>query len=163
MTKILEGETHAQAMKRELLDRVERLGGVSAAMKSNVVRITEAKTQYQAFEMAGRIAKVQGAPVYWVKSEYLPDAVKEVLIKNQGKHLSEVQVAVAYPPVAGQAGGGGENVSLIVLPWWSHENDHAVEVEVGCIHEIKGTNLGNCYNRYECVKCGYMYEVDSSD
>jgi len=31
-----------------------------------------------------------------------------------------------------------------------------------CVHEYKQTNLGNCYNRYTCVKCGGSYEVDSS-
>ena len=28
---------------------------------------------------------------------------------------------------------------------------------------IVRTNLGNCYNRYTCTKCGITYTVDSSD
>ena len=38
--------------------------------------------------------------------------------------------------------------------WW----------EFGCNHKMEHTaNLGNCYNRYTCTKCGYVDDVDSSD
>jgi len=34
----------------------------------------------------------------------------------------------------------------------------------GCDHDYQhSTNLGNCYNRYECTKCGFTKDVDSSD
>lgn len=33
-----------------------------------------------------------------------------------------------------------------------------------CIHEWRHTrNLGNCYNEYECTKCGSKKKVDSGD
>lgn len=32
-----------------------------------------------------------------------------------------------------------------------------------CEHEYKITNLGRCWNRYDCQKCGFSKEVDSSD
>lgn len=33
----------------------------------------------------------------------------------------------------------------------------------GCEHEYAQETLGRCYNKYTCKKCGYSYEVDSSD
>lgn len=32
-----------------------------------------------------------------------------------------------------------------------------------CLHEYKGVKTGNCLYQYTCTKCGYTYEVDSSD
>lgn len=32
-----------------------------------------------------------------------------------------------------------------------------------CEHEFERTNLGRCFNRYDCKKCGYSEEIDSSD
>lgn len=32
-----------------------------------------------------------------------------------------------------------------------------------CEHEYAQETLGRCYNKYTCKKCGYSYEVDSSD
>lgn len=32
-----------------------------------------------------------------------------------------------------------------------------------CEHEYAQETLGRCYNGYTCKKCGYYYEVDSSD
>lgn len=162
MVKLQDGETLAQAQKRDLLERVEKLGGVSDALRNCAVRIREARTQHEAFEMAERIAKVPHVPVWHVKFDNLPDAAKELMRKNESV-LSNCRVTIAYPPIGGQTGGGGENVSLIVLPWWSHENARAIEIEVGCNHKMKTTNLGRCYNKYSCVKCGFEYSVDSGD
>lgn len=30
-------------------------------------------------------------------------------------------------------------------------------------HSRKETNIGRCLNRYTCDKCGFSYEIDSSD
>ena len=30
-----------------------------------------------------------------------------------------------------------------------------------CLHEMKGTKLGNCYWGYTCKYCGYSYNIDS--
>jgi transposase-like protein len=30
-------------------------------------------------------------------------------------------------------------------------------------HSRKETNIGRCWNRYTCDKCGFSYEIDSSD
>lgn len=32
-----------------------------------------------------------------------------------------------------------------------------------CDHEFKSQNLGRCYNKYTCTKCGRFYTIDSSD
>jgi len=32
-----------------------------------------------------------------------------------------------------------------------------------CAHEYVGQNAGRCYTRYECVRCGDVYHIDSSD
>lgn len=32
-----------------------------------------------------------------------------------------------------------------------------------CTHEFIETNIGRCYNRYDCVHCRHSYKVDSSD
>lgn len=35
--------------------------------------------------------------------------------------------------------------------------------DVTCVHEWTFTkNLGNCYNRYTCSRCGKVWDVDSS-
>lgn len=33
----------------------------------------------------------------------------------------------------------------------------------GCHHEYTGRNAGRCYTIYTCKKCGYVYDIDSSD
>lgn len=33
----------------------------------------------------------------------------------------------------------------------------------GCLHEYRGRQAGNCYYVYTCVKCGDIYDIDSSD
>ncbi len=33
----------------------------------------------------------------------------------------------------------------------------------GCVHKYETQNLGRCWNRYTCKKCGHSYESDSSD
>jgi transposase-like protein len=30
-------------------------------------------------------------------------------------------------------------------------------------HSRRETNIGRCFNRYTCDKCGFSYEIDSSD
>lgn len=32
---------------------------------------------------------------------------------------------------------------------------------LGCSHEYKGRNAGNCYTIYTCMKCGSSYDIDS--
>lgn len=32
-----------------------------------------------------------------------------------------------------------------------------------CDHNYKGTTIGKCLTRYECSKCGYTQQIDSSD
>jgi hypothetical protein len=33
----------------------------------------------------------------------------------------------------------------------------------GCSHDYVERNIGRCYSRYDCGKCGDSYTVDSSD
>lgn len=30
-------------------------------------------------------------------------------------------------------------------------------------HQQRSENIGRCFNRYICDKCGFSYEIDSSD
>jgi len=34
---------------------------------------------------------------------------------------------------------------------------------IGCNHEYSSVNTGRCLHQLTCKKCGYSYEVDSSD
>lgn len=48
----------------------------------------------------------------------------------------------------------GKQFTDSAYEWW----------DIGCDHEDEHVaNLGNCYNRYKCKKCGYTHDVDSSD
>ena len=66
---------------------------------------------------------------------------------------------------------GFDNGLAIVFPNdWKIVDDHAEYKDlptfllIGCDHDYKqSANLGNCYNRYECTKCGFTKDVDSSD
>ena len=162
MVKLLDGETMSQAMRRDLGERVEKFGGIIAAMNEHATKIREAESQHDAFEIADRTG-FKESYTYWVDSAGLPQAVKDILVKNAGRYHHQVQVKLAYPMIGGQSGGGGENVCMIILPWWSDKNARAIEIEAGCSHEMQTTNLGRCYNRYSCAKCGYSYTVDSGD
>jgi hypothetical protein len=54
-------------------------------------------------------------------------------------------------------------IRVLVIPQFGIGNSLAVTADYGCVHKMERTNLGRCYNRYTCEKCGYSYEVDSGD
>ena len=52
---------------------------------------------------------------------------------------------------------------ILIPPQFGWETALAVTADYGCSHSMKRTNLGRCYNRYDCDKCDYSYTVDSGD
>ena len=32
-----------------------------------------------------------------------------------------------------------------------------------CVHEFNGNSVGRCWSKHTCAKCGYTYDIDSSD
>ena len=52
---------------------------------------------------------------------------------------------------------------ILVPPQFGWNTALAVTADYGCSHSMKRTNLGRCYNRYDCDKCDYSYTVDSGD
>lgn len=69
-------------------------------------------------------------------------------------------------PPSGQIGRGTPNIYLILEPrFWGYRDGKAevLRVELGCDHDYKSETLGRCWYRSTCQKCGYQFEVDSSD
>jgi len=150
---------------QKLKDRLEALGGFDGALANSVVRVRVIETQYDAFSLAMRCAEVPNAPKWWLESSLLPEEAKNALLANSRRRtLSNSYTAMlAYPEIGGQSGGGGSNVSIIVLPYWGDPDGKIVEISVGCKHEMQTSKLGNCYYKYTCSLCGFNYSVDSGD
>lgn len=161
MVQLREGETLSAAMRRGIEERVEKLGGLVEAIQHSTVKIREAESQHVVYEMTKRIVSAN-APTWIVKRSLMPEEIQKMILENS-RHYSDLRITAAYPAHGGQSGGGGENVSLIILPWWSERDSRMIEIEVGCSHDMVTTNLGRCYNKYSCTKCEYAYTVDSGD
>ena len=65
--------------------------------------------------------------------------------------------------------GSGDKGYAVVVDYWDYDENKPVPYVPRffkfylCDHEIKHTrNLGNCYNEYQCTKCGWTYNIDSS-
>jgi hypothetical protein len=148
-----------------LEDRLESLGGFSGALANRVVSVRIIESQYDAFELARRCAQVPDSPRWHLSTEDFPEEAKKSLIDNSRSNtlFNSYTVMIAYPEIGGQSGGGGSNVSIIVLPYWGDPDGKIVEISVGCKHEMHTTKLGNCYYKYTCSLCGFNYSVDSGD
>lgn len=150
---------------QKLKDRLEALGGFDEALANHVVKVKVIESQYDAFSLAMRCAQVPDAPKWWLETSSLPDEAKEALLMNSRLHTlsSSYTAMIAYPEIGGQSGGGGKNLSIIVLPYWGDPDGTIIEISVGCKHEMQTTRLGNCYYKYTCSLCGFNYSVDSGD
>ena len=63
-----------------------------------------------------------------------------------------------------------QNRPVRVMLWFEPSGDNVAATlldgffEFGCHHEYTHVkNLGRCYNRYQCTKCGRTMDVDSGD
>lgn len=93
-----------------------------------------------------------------VAPKNLPELVKAYL-EGVGweSWLYTVRISVKY------VGMGNTDPSNLMV--WFNPNrikNVGLAIEVGCDHNVTATQLGNCYARYRCSKCGMIYEVDSS-
>jgi len=43
------------------------------------------------------------------------------------------------------------------------DNNNIFYYKIGCEHDFESENIGNCYNKLTCKKCGIVQNVDSSD
>lgn len=102
----------------------------------------------------------------WVRMEQMPAEVVAVIGPARNQEMRYVDYVLA--PLGGQSGGGSRNLMALIRP------DHAgyqrparplYVAELGCTHVLKTTNLGRCYNRYDCTVpgCTYTFNVDSGD
>lgn len=103
----------------------------------------------------------------WIRAETIPADVREA-IGVTGQKGEMLTVIFVLAPLGGQSGGGDRNLVALVKPRTVYDPGATrmtplMIVELGCDHAMRQTNLGRCYNRYDCTKCSYTYTVDSGD
>jgi hypothetical protein len=133
------------------------MGGIDEALRSRVVSVRVIASQYQAFQLGARVEKMRGDR-YNLGKSYLPEETRDAL-----GGFDVVTAIVTLPMHSGQSGGGGDNVLLVVEPYWGSADGRYVTVELGCAHEMVVVRSGRCYYKSKCSKCGWWYEVDSGD
>lgn len=149
--------TWTQKQRNMLSERLELMGGLDEALQTRIVSVKVVESQYDAGKIGMAISEQQGR-AFWFSSKLLPEDVRDV----SGGYGQRMAYAL-LPVHGGQSGGGGDNVRIIVEPYWGSKTGRFLDIEVGCKHEIKAVKAGNCYHKYNCTKCGFWYEVDSSD
>lgn len=150
---------------QEIEARLDEHGDFEGSLANSVVAVKTIESQYDAFQLALRCAKVPNSPRWTISSELLPAEAKKIMQENSrsGKLSGSYTAMLSFPAHGGQTGGGGRNFSIVVLPYWGEPAGKVLEIEIGCKHDMSVTNLGRCYNKYTCTKCEFSYSVDSSD
>jgi len=111
-----------------------------------------------------------GSPVevLSVKFSELPAEVRQLITERDGAKHNAQRFTLAFynTPCPGQTSTGTPNWTFYIAPSYStprQNRDTFIIGRAGCQHDMESTNLGRCYNRYTCKKCGYSYSVDSGD
>jgi hypothetical protein len=157
MTNTTRELTWNEKMRLELAERVKRMGGFDEALKTRIVEAKIIESQYEAFELGKRIERLRGDS-YYIEKKSLQEELSKAL-GSFGRNLG----TLTLPVHGGQSGGGGDNVLVVVQPYWGDKGGKHVTIELGCAHSIVATKKGRCWYSYKCSKCGWWYEVDSSD
>lgn len=100
-----------------------------------------------------------------VRTEWLPEEIKMDIPFADGYMRLHPVSFVWSKRHAGNAGGSGiPNVQGVFHPTWQadYATFNGLIVELGCAHHFAGTQLGKCWRRSTCTKCGYSFEIDSS-
>lgn len=152
-------------IKAELDARIDKLGGLVNALREHTVSAKPVKSQHQ----LGWIMQEVAFTEYKNRRIFLPDEAAKALgddvlktLTGRVDHVPSLQFHLMYPRTPGQM-SNSENVLIVIEPYWYGDDNKYVLVEVGCTHEYVETQLGRCWRRATCVKCGAYYEVDSSD
>ena len=103
-----------------------------------------------------------------VRFSDLPKELRDLIAERDGLPHGSAYYTLAFyeAPCPGQTSTGTPNWNMFLAPTYRtpQKNQRQFIVgKAGCKHNIETTNLGRCYNRYTCTKCGYSYSVDSSD
>ena len=167
MTTTGTNETWAQMQKRWMSEFIDEMGGLDNALMTHVVSVEECKSQSDACAAMRQVYQSAKDPVKWhIDSKILPLAAREFLMKSSRtpeRCWSSYHGFLFFPPPGGQSGSGNHNVTLLIEPYWGDPDGKYVSIEMGCAHEFKQRQLGNCYYSYTCTKCDYVYKVDSGD
>ena len=167
MTTTNTNETWAQMQTRWMSEYLDEMGGLDNALLTHVVSVEECKNQIEAVEAMSHVHQSAMHPTqYNVDSKSLPLAAREFLMKSSRtpeRCWSSYHGFLFFPPPGGQSGSGNHNVTLLIEPYWGDPDGKYVSIEMGCAHEFKQQQLGNCYYSYTCTKCDYVYKVDSGD
>lgn len=149
--------TWTEKLRNDLKDRIDRMGGLEVAFAEKVVSAKIVESYYDVFQIGKAVKQIE-AQGYWITKDMLSDEQRAALGKF-GRNVGYILT----PTHSGQGGGGGDNVRVVVEPYWGDKGGKYLDIEVGCSHQIHSTRLGNCYYKYNCTKCGFWYEVDSGD
>lgn len=150
-----------------LIEDLDALGGLASALSTHEVR-TSVLNQYRLSEVLQGLYSIHAGAHPW-RLRVPAGLLRPHLTALDSDYdldspiTGSFNAALTRPAIPGQVGRGNHNVVVLVQPYWYGDDNKFVAIEVGCRHSLEVANLGRCYNRHTCTKCGLVYEVDSGD